>query len=826
MLGEATVKASRIMMVMKGDTLVYNAAAFQLSEGSMLDQLVRQLPGVELRDGGRIYVNGRYAESLLVNGRDFFAGDPKVALDNLPAYTVDRVKVYEKAADDAYLDHPKDTLRDKRKPLVVDVQLKREYAQGWIANAEGGYGTRDRYLARLFGLRYTDHSSLAVFANFNNTNDTRTPGSRGDWSPAWTPQGLLTLKMGGLDFHVDSRRHGTKYHTSLRATQETTDNHTERSTTDFLPGGDVHARRRSLSHSRQERVWWNQTFTLPAPNFFFEIRPNVEYLHARHSGSDLAAQFTGDPLDSYRGAALDSVFRPAGSLRLDELLVNRTEQSVRGEQTTWAANGRAYLRRRSRLTGNTMSLTLNGNWADKDYTTFSHYDLRYAAPAADNDFRNRHELQPAMNYDYSARLNYEWTLSRIQFLIDYDYRQTYSSGQRSLFRLDRLEGWGSGTEEELGRLPSASGWEQAAIDAENSYHTVNRSYIHQPQLTVNFGRQKTTGAFMVRLPLRLQHDRIADRRAGREAERSRRVTAFEPFVAYRRGNLYITYQYTERELAMSYLLDVRDDADPLAVWLGNATLKPTQRHSARLNYQRLSAKHSWNVGAGYNLQRRAIGQAMDYDPATGAYTYQPRNIDGNWDASLDGGANGPLRNPKFRYSTSTQLRYANSVDFVSEAGANGQRSSVRNLNVGETLRFDYRYGQVHVGAQARASYTRATSRRADFATINCVDFDYGLTLTAPLVWDIELATDLTLFSRRGYDDASMNDNCLVWNASLSRSFGRKKDWTLRADGFDILRQLSSVRRTLTAQGRTETWYNTVPSYFMVRLMYRIHVLPK
>ena len=110
--------------------------------------------------------------------------------------------------------------------------------------------------------------------------------------------------------------------------------------------------------------------------------------------------------------------------------------------------------------------------------------------------------------------------------------------------------------------------------------------------------------------------------------------------------------------------------------------------------------------------------------------------------------------------------------------------------------------------------------------MSSVDFQYGLKTTIHLPWDLEIATDLTMYSRRGYDDASMNDNCLVWNASLSRSFGRKKDWTLRADGFDILRQLSSVRRTLTAQGRTETWYNTVPSYFMVRLMYRIHVLPK
>lgn len=90
-LGEATVKATKLMMVMKGDTLVYNADAFQLAEGSMLDKLISMLPGVELKKDGVITVNGRRVDRLLVNGEDFFTGSPKVAIENLPAYTVDEV---------------------------------------------------------------------------------------------------------------------------------------------------------------------------------------------------------------------------------------------------------------------------------------------------------------------------------------------------------------------------------------------------------------------------------------------------------------------------------------------------------------------------------------------------------------------------------------------------------------------------------------------------------------------------------------------------------------------------------------------------------------
>lgn len=101
-LSEVTIQATRIKMVSRGDTIVYDAAAFNLAEGSMLDALVAQLPGAELKDG-QIKVNGKFIESLMVNGEDFFAGNPRIALENLPAYTVKNIKVYDRAANDSYL---------------------------------------------------------------------------------------------------------------------------------------------------------------------------------------------------------------------------------------------------------------------------------------------------------------------------------------------------------------------------------------------------------------------------------------------------------------------------------------------------------------------------------------------------------------------------------------------------------------------------------------------------------------------------------------------------------------------------------------------------
>ncbi len=191
MLDEVVVKASKVMFYNKGDTIIYNADAFVLAEGNMLDALIRQMPGVELKEGGEIYVNGQYVENLLLNGKDFFKGNRQMMLDNLGAYTVKNIAVYERQDD-------MDRIMGKdygEKHLSMDVRLKKEYNQGLLTNMEAGYGSSDRYLGRLFELWYSDNARLSLYGNANNLSDNRKPGQDTDFKVQPSAIAYLSLSV-------------------------------------------------------------------------------------------------------------------------------------------------------------------------------------------------------------------------------------------------------------------------------------------------------------------------------------------------------------------------------------------------------------------------------------------------------------------------------------------------------------------------------------------------------------------------------------------------------------------------------------------------------
>ena len=167
MLDEVVVKATKVKMVMHGDTVVFNADAFNLAEGSMLDALIAQLPGTELSQDGEIKVNGRRVESLLVDGRSFFEGDPKAALQNLPAYTVNKVKVFERKGKLTEM-----MGRDMDDEVyVMDVRLKKEFQLGMMGNFELGGGTDRHYKTKMLVTLTNKKSRLSVIGNVNNLSD-------------------------------------------------------------------------------------------------------------------------------------------------------------------------------------------------------------------------------------------------------------------------------------------------------------------------------------------------------------------------------------------------------------------------------------------------------------------------------------------------------------------------------------------------------------------------------------------------------------------------------------------------------------------------------
>lgn len=219
-LEEVTVTASKVMFYHKGDTLVYNADAFLLSEGSMLDALLRKLPGVELRDNGVIYSNGKRIDKLLLNGRDLFNGNKQIMLTNLAAYTVKNVAVYTERSRASELMN-----RDAGGHAeVMDVRLKREYMMGGMGSVEAGYGTEDRYLARLFGLWYSDNVGVTAFGGANNLSDNSSPDEKAEaWSTKKMSGGDFARHQGGLTYDAKGREDRWMMKGDVKAVRTATD---------------------------------------------------------------------------------------------------------------------------------------------------------------------------------------------------------------------------------------------------------------------------------------------------------------------------------------------------------------------------------------------------------------------------------------------------------------------------------------------------------------------------------------------------------------------------------------------------------------------------
>lgn len=822
-LDDVEIVATQIRMVMRGDTIVYNADAFQLSQGSMLDELVRKLPGVQL-DGGRITVNGRFVSSLLLNGENFFTGDPKVALDNLPAYMVDKVKVYDKSPEHDYITG-KEVLEEL--PLVMDVQLKREYNTGWIANAEAGYGTHGRWLVQAFGLRFTDNTRLALFGNVNNINDTREPGTSGNWNSGWLANGLTDMRYGGVELLLKDKQDTWKLNSYVKGLYEGINHESKASAVNFLESGDTYQRIAKNSYMRRNKLISHHNLDLKYPQSYVNIKAYTEYADGNTDQLEQSAEFRDNPKEGYGHSILDTLFCSIKSEFVDRSLINGYSNAELARQRMFRGElkGEAYIK-----IGNLPDyVTVNfvGNYRNILNTSYSHYDL--LSGNGGRSFQNRYSDHPEVRIDASPTVTYNLDLpvgeKKLRLIPSYKLQYNYNQGNRNYYRLDYLDGWNTAdAAPELGQLPSNNSLMQAALDATNSYHSQQTTLSHLASLSVGYFLTDTR-ILAIRPQVHMQHDRLDYRRAHIDTVATRNYTSLGAALQFSDSDFKLTYGYTESKPTLLRLLDIRDDSNPLAIRLGNPDLKSTQAHQFNFHRYFTNEEKLRNITwrGEYNLYMNAIAQSLTYDPTTGVRTYQPKNINGNWDAGSSVDITQALNEDRSLILTSnTGVNYNNSVDYVAIDGMNeSTKSCVRSLRINEGASLSY----YDLSLKGNVQWLHAESQRAGFETLNCFDFYYGLSGYLN-IGSLELSTDFTVYSRRGYADKYMNDDNLVWNIRAERSFLPKSNLIVAIEGFDILGQLSNVQRTLNAQGLVETWYNSIPQYAMLRVIYRLNREPK
>ena len=830
-LGAATVTATRVKFYTKKDTVVFNADAFEMAEGSMLDALIKQLPGVELRDNGQIYVNGRFVESLLLNGENFFDKDRNVMLENLPSYMVNNVKVYERLGEKSRL--MKRDMDDKS--YVMDINLKKHYSIGWIGNAEGGAGTRDRYLGRFFALRFTRQSRVSLFGNMNNLNETRKPGQNGDWSPGNVRQGQNAHKIFGLDYMVNDRR--TRYklegwakaeHDNLTALEQTTGEA-------FMPNGNVY--KRGGNHESQ-----SVTSLASFHNWLFhndltvlKVAPYVLYEKKKKRGNSYSAALNQD-MNNLSGLT-DSLFS-GSSEWLRNAVINRAKNEDMQKSDKLFTTATASFTQDLKYFSGFIDAEGYISYKKEHFERFNHYQLDYPSAAGQTgETKNRYYKSPSEMFSYYGRADFwYWLPCNFALVPSYKYRVLNTRNDNMIYRLEQLDGWGSG--KELGALPSE--WEYlSTLDKGNSYNQEQNTQEHTISMKINGNHlilnNKVRFEAYAEFPVVLTRRKFDYVRANIDTVLTKQVAAFNPFVRTSfiwhdwKRRIDIEYDVDSKLYGLSQTLDIRSDDDPLRVTLGNGRLKNSVAHQLDVSYTNNSNRKQrfFNAGVNYNAVRNQIGYSSEYNRATGVYTYRPVNVNGNY--TIAGNVNYSMaldKKRRWNLSTTTSAQLYNNVDLITVTGSDtNPRSKVKTFFLGETVKVDYRLGRQKIGAKLGCNWRNATSAREDFATVNAANFNYGLTGQFELPCGFQLFTDLTMYSRRGYEAHEMNTDELVWNARLSKQVWKKR-LTLALEGFDILHNLSAVTHTLNGQGRTETYRNVIPSYGMLHVIYRLNVQPK
>lgn len=667
--------------------------------------------------------------------------------------------------------------------------------------------------------------------------------------------GEVTSQMGGLNWDLTWRKTQMNYHMDFTGTHVTTDQRSEGITQTFLESGDVYTRRRSTSHNERTSYNWGHDFSYPGKNVHFVLNHvTADYTRANNRSLSQLGSFSVNPVEAYRCASLDSLFSGLGSERLLETLVNRRQQMNLGEYEDWNVKGNGWADFREPFRGKRSRIGFGGSFHRKDEICFLHDAVDYGKTQEGTEgyAQDQYSKLPVSDYRFGVGLetriwDHLFSVSATNFTIQHDlgynFDLSHKSGERSLYRLDRLDDWetpGADVEHwsDFEKLLSAVGDErQRVIDLDNSYATTEDCQKHtmewKSQITLRKkGQSHHHTEIRLTLPFDFARNCIDDYRNLTPRNLTRRDLLFSPqlYITIMK-DLRITYRSDERIPNLLHLLDVRDDSDPMSVSLGNARLKNSREHNLDASFRRTTTAYqrNYSVRASYERYKNRVTMAQWYDRETGRSLFQPRNITGDWSTSLSGNFGQRIDNRgRLSFEASTLFSYGNSVDYIFDGTTSDDgklitaRSYLRGgLNL--TYRFDRR---TRLYGKADAGWSHITSDRANFTTISTTDFSYGLSFTTELPGKLDFDTDITMYSRRGYMDASMNDNVLMWNASLSRALGKGKHWILKGTGVDLLRQVSNVRSYVTGTGRVETWYNTQPAYAMLHLTYRLFVKPK
>lgn len=802
-LSEVVVTAPIKEVELVGDTTVINADAYRIPEGSNLEELVKKIPGLEYdRQNKTLVYNGLPIAEINVNGEAFFAGNHALALENLPADLVSRIKVYDKRSEmEKFMG-----IKTGEENYVLDLQTKKEFNGTLMTSVAAGKGNNKKKEAELISNFFkTGGENLSVIAKSGNRNMTSANKDNRQDNVA-----VNFLKKFGKKIHLNGNvmysnaingNEGTSYYeqylkTGNRYRYATSDRHNTN----------------RMASTMLSMKWNIDKMTL------LNLSGSFSAMKGTNGSDSRQATYNEDPeLDITAPFNGEENGQTENDIRVNGIRMNSRSTSANRQYFL-----NADLTRRLNEKGSSLGLTMQYSEGRGKNEAFSMSSTTYYQLQDEwgNDsvlYRNQYYDSPNRNRKFSLGLILTQPLHKsLRAQLSYKFRRENQNNDRNTYDLSRFF---DGTDDEpLYTLPE--GYEAAYTDSLS-----NRSRSHTTAHEVALHLNYTDRTWEINAGLSVVPERQSlDQKTGRiQADTLRTSVNYYPAVTVlwhkKKTRVQLSYEGDTKQPGLTELLTLTDNSDPLNITRGNPSLRPSYNQRVRLEAR--DTKIGLNGDMTWANTVNSVTRAVTYNTQTGGIESYPVNVNGNWNARATVRYQKRIKR-RFSVTARTGASFSQNVSLINEGQQEmPERSTTHNTTLNANLRFGYQpqWGGFDLTGDWRFRHSTNLLRETGDYTR---DYRLGVNAYADLPGGIQLRSDVDYSFRNGTNITPGEDDQVVWNASLSWRFLKQKKAELSFYWADILSQKKNFTRSVSSSGLSERHTQQIGSWFMLSFKYRFN----
>lgn len=790
------------------DTVQYNAGSFKTAPNANVEQLLKKLPGLKVEKDGTIKAQGEKVNRVLVDGKEFFGNDPKVATKNLPADAIDKVQVYDKQSDQAQLTG----FDDGNYERTINLKLKKDKKKGMFGKVSAGAGTGNRYDAKLNVNSFKGARQLSALAMTNNTNtnafsfmdilnftgelsrlkrnmsdnininfsdqDAAAYGMGGN-----SNNGINTVLGGGVNYNnIIGKKTELQSNYFYNRSNPDIESHIQRQY--FLPDSSYYYNQNSFAEnlSNNHRLNLNMLYQLDSFNSI-RITPSFSYQKTNNSSQSDYQTLGGNKTLTNEGFSKNSTDNEGFNFRND--LIYRRKITKRGRTFSFSLN--------------TTVNQSKGNGSLSSLNSFYNAGL-----ILKKDTINQRNNTNANLWGYTGRVIYTEPLFK-RSLVEFSVGKsnTRSTSGKTTFDYNYLNGKHDKFNSTLSNdFENEYGFTTAGL----RIRTQKRKYNYAFGAT--WQQSNLEGKVIAGVK-----DSVIRKDFGNILPNARFQYNFSKFKS-----LSVNYAASTNQPDMSQLQPVPDNSDPLNIKSGNPDLKQEYTHAIQANLNMVSPYKNRNLFFFFAMQATQ-NKIVNYDSidTLGIKYSKPININGVYNINSNISYAFPLRFLKARLEVSSSVNYNNGKQFI-----NTLSNNIKTLAVEPAIRLDLNPNdKLSIWITAALDYTSSKYSLQPTLNTTYTTQEYGSTIDWEMPSKFFFSTDFT-YSINGQRAAGFNNRIALWNASVSKQVLKYNKGEIKLSAVDLLKNNVGIRRNSNQNYIEDYRFKTLRQYFLLSFTYGLN----